>query len=89
MRLGEVHITLRTLYLNCLACALIYLCLEKLTLSDMSSALWAKLNQVIADAKPPRPGGLGDMLRWNWHLGLTSFGGPAVHFQIVRFPQYK
>lgn len=27
--------------------------------------------------------GLGDMLKHNWYLGLTSFGGPAVHFQIV------
>lgn len=25
-----------------------------------------------------------DMLKHNWHLGITSFGGPAVHFQIVR-----
>jgi chromate transport protein ChrA len=25
-----------------------------------------------------------DMLAHNWHLGLTSFGGPAVHFQIFR-----
>ncbi|KAL8868763.1 MAG: hypothetical protein Q9174_004768 [Haloplaca sp. 1 TL-2023] len=25
---------------------------------------------------------LGDMLEKNWYLGLTSFGGPAVHFQI-------
>lgn len=25
-----------------------------------------------------------DMLAHNWHLGFTSFGGPAVHFQIFR-----
>ncbi|KAI9787106.1 MAG: hypothetical protein M1839_003341 [Geoglossum umbratile] len=25
---------------------------------------------------------LAEMLRRNWHLGLSSFGGPAVHFQI-------
>jgi len=24
-----------------------------------------------------------EMLRYNWFLGFTSFGGPAVHFQIV------
>jgi chromate transport protein ChrA len=24
------------------------------------------------------------MLAHNWHLGLTSFGGPAVHFQIFQ-----
>ena len=29
-------------------------------------------------------GPLQEMLRTNWHLGLTCFGGPAVHFQIVR-----
>lgn len=22
----------------------------------------------------------------NWHLGFTAFGGPAVHFQLVRGP---
>ena len=26
---------------------------------------------------------LGEMLKRSWYLGLTSFGGPAVHFQIV------
>lgn len=26
---------------------------------------------------------LQEMLRYNWFLGFTSFGGPAVHFQIV------
>jgi hypothetical protein len=25
-----------------------------------------------------------DMLAHNWHLGLTSFGGPPVHFQIFQ-----
>jgi chromate transport protein ChrA len=25
-----------------------------------------------------------DMLVHNWHLGLTSFGGPAVHFQLFQ-----
>lgn len=25
-----------------------------------------------------------DMLAHNWHLGLTCFGGPTVHFQIFR-----
>ncbi|KAI9799191.1 MAG: hypothetical protein M1826_005548 [Phylliscum demangeonii] len=28
--------------------------------------------------------GLKEMLRRNWYLGLTSFGGPAVHFQTFR-----
>jgi hypothetical protein len=27
---------------------------------------------------------LKQVLRKNWHLGLTAFGGPPVHFQIVR-----
>jgi hypothetical protein len=30
--------------------------------------------------------GLWEMLQVNWHLGVTSFGGPAVHFQIVSTP---
>lgn len=25
-----------------------------------------------------------DMLAHNWHLGLTSFGGPPVHFQLFQ-----
>ena len=24
------------------------------------------------------------VLRANWHLGVTAFGGPPVHFKIVR-----
>jgi hypothetical protein len=27
---------------------------------------------------------IGEVLRRTWFLGLTSFGGPAVHFQIFR-----
>lgn len=23
------------------------------------------------------------VIRANWHLGVTAFGGPPVHFQIV------
>ncbi len=26
---------------------------------------------------------LRDAIAHNWYLGWTSFGGPAVHFQIV------
>lgn len=25
-----------------------------------------------------------DVILVNWHLGLTAFGGPAVHYQLVR-----
>jgi len=25
-----------------------------------------------------------EVLSKNWHLGFTAFGGPPVHFQIVR-----
>ena len=28
--------------------------------------------------------GLLLMMRDTWHLGFTCFGGPAVHFKIVR-----
>jgi hypothetical protein len=27
---------------------------------------------------------LWEMIEQEWYLGFTSFGGPAVHFQIVR-----
>ena len=27
---------------------------------------------------------LGNTLRETWHLGFTAFGGPPVHFKIVR-----
>lgn len=26
-----------------------------------------------------------NMVRENWHLGFTSFGGPPVHFKIVSY----
>ncbi|KAM3562589.1 hypothetical protein ARSEF4850_002725 [Beauveria asiatica] len=36
---------------------------------------------------------LWNSAKHNWSLGLTSFGGPPVHFKIVRqlacFPQYE
>ena len=25
------------------------------------------------------------VLRANWHLGVTAFGGPPVHFKIVQY----
>jgi hypothetical protein len=27
-----------------------------------------------------------DVVAQNWYLGFTAFGGPPVHFKIVRFP---
>ena len=27
---------------------------------------------------------VGRTIRQNWYLGFTSFGGPPVHFKIVR-----
>lgn len=27
-----------------------------------------------------------DVLKVNWHLGVTAFGGPPVHFKIVTTP---
>jgi hypothetical protein len=29
------------------------------------------------------------VIRVNWHLGVTAFGGPPVHFRIVSSPVYK
>lgn len=26
---------------------------------------------------------LKNTLRYNWHMGVTAFGGPPVHFKIV------
>lgn len=31
---------------------------------------------------------LWDTLEKNWYLGFTSFGGPPVHFKIVRDISY-
>jgi len=33
---------------------------------------------------PALAGHLSNTVRNNWHLGLTAFGGPPVHFKIVR-----
>ena len=54
-----------------------------MVVSNALSPVWDLLKDAVARAKPPRSGGLGEMLYKNWYLGLTSFGGPAVHFQIV------
>lgn len=43
-----------------------------------------RLRDIVARSMPAGLGDLSDMLAHNWYLGLTSFGGPAVHFQIVR-----
>jgi len=32
------------------------------------------------------PSKLREMLARSWYLGFTCFGGPPVHFQIVRLP---
>lgn len=35
------------------------------------------------DALLPAAGRAWEVLKVNWHLGFTSFGGPPVHFKIV------
>lgn len=35
-----------------------------------------------ARREDPLLGRLGETIRHTWHLGVTSFGGPPVHFQI-------
>ena len=52
-------------------------------LNRMFSSIQSLIADIVAGSKPWGPRGLGDMLKRNWYLGLTSFGGPAVHFQIV------
>lgn len=49
----------------------------------MLSSITSSLREAFARSKPLKIGGLGEMLRQNWYLGFTAFGGPAVHFQIV------
>lgn len=29
--------------------------------------------------------GIADVIKVQWHLGFTAFGGPPVHFQIVGY----
>jgi hypothetical protein len=57
----------------------------------MLESLVSAAREAMSDWKKPSTSnhnGWQDMLHRNWHLGLTSFGGPAVHFQIVsRFYQ--
>ena len=50
----------------------------------MLSSTLSSLVDFFSSNKPWTSSPLGDMLRQNWYPGLTSFGGPAVHFQIVR-----
>ena len=38
----------------------------------------------VAAPKVSMAKALKDTFQSSWHLGLTSFGGPPVHFQIVR-----
>ena len=55
-------------------------------LSIMSSAIITSLREHLGDSKARswlKPHSLREMIYRNWYLGLTSFGGPAVHFQIV------
>ena len=50
----------------------------------MLESILSSIDETFARSKPWISGGFAQMLRRNWHLGLTSFGGPNVHFQIVR-----
>lgn len=43
------------------------------------------LREKVAERIPKASkAGFKEMLIHNWYLGFTAFGGPAVHFQIVR-----
>lgn len=52
----------------------------------MLSSIVAALSKAVNTEKRwlSNPNGWRDMFHRCWYLGLTSFGGPAVHFQIVR-----
>jgi len=45
---------------------------------------WQSLNSIQRHA-PEIWEQVKDVFAKNWHLGFTAFGGPPVHFQIVRF----
>lgn len=49
----------------------------------MSPSIFSSLREAFARSKQANLGRFGDMLKHNWYLGFTAFGGPAVHFQIV------
>merc|ERR1711939_313452 len=46
------------------------------------STLGTMLKAKLAKYSGKGEGSLLEMLKTNWYLGMTSFGGPAVHFQI-------
>lgn len=47
----------------------------------MGVGIWER---AVSAVRPDKLGAhLWHMFRYNWHLGFTSFGGPAVHFKIV------
>ena len=48
----------------------------------MASHIVSALRAHIDFSKVGRP--LKDVVNEDWYLGFTCFGGPAVHFQIVR-----
>lgn len=60
------------------------------SLSRHLSALRALAHQAREQSTSPHgnhktlPNRLADVLVRTWDLGFTSFGGPAVHFQILR-----
>lgn len=46
-------------------------------LATMSLSYWeGKVTKGLVQAWP--------VILNNWHLGMTAFGGPPVHFKIVR-----
>lgn len=49
----------------------------------LSSVLSTLTNPDTAQALTKLKGQAHDVVVGNWHLGLTAFGGPPVHFQIV------
>ena len=60
--------------------------LSNLLQSTMSSNSFLSFlrEKVIEWIPKARKGGFKEMLMHNWYQGFTAFGGPAVHFQIVR-----
>ena len=55
--------------------------------SSIMSALWHKVNG-HEQSHGKYMSRFGDIITTNYQLGFTAFGGPPVHFQIVRSFHY-
>ena len=50
----------------------------------MAEVAIPSLRRCVDSVQMGFPEQLREVVAKNWHLGFTAFGGPPVHFQIVR-----